>query len=67
MTAENIITGYPSIDKPWLKYYDPEFLKLPLPEMTLYEYLRFKTTDIPDYTAFAYYGRKISYTQVLLR
>lgn len=26
MTAEKKMTGYPSIDKPWLKYYPPELL-----------------------------------------
>ena len=35
----NNLTGYPSIDKPWLKYYDDEQINAPLPESTLYEYL----------------------------
>ena len=26
-------TGYPSIDKPWLKYYSEEAINAPLPEM----------------------------------
>ena len=25
-------TGYPSIDKPWLKYYSQEAINAPLPE-----------------------------------
>jgi hypothetical protein len=29
-------TGYPSIDKPWLKYYDKEFLARPIPAMNIY-------------------------------
>ena len=33
---EKKLTGYPSIDKPWLKYYDPEFLKKPIPAMNIY-------------------------------
>lgn len=33
------ITGYTSIDKPWLKYYSEEAISAPLPECTIYEYL----------------------------
>lgn len=64
MSSEKELTGYPSIDKPWLKYYDEEFLKLPLPEMTIYEYLKSRTVEISNYTAFTYYGKKISYAEL---
>ena len=36
---EQNLTGYPSIDKPWLKYYSEEAISAPLPECTIYEYL----------------------------
>lgn len=40
MSATNqALTGYPSIDKPWLKYYTEEAVNAPLPECTIYEYL----------------------------
>ena len=29
-------TGYPSIDKPWMKYYSGEAINLKLPEESLY-------------------------------
>jgi len=32
-------TGYPSVDKPWLKYYSEEAIQAELPECSLYEYL----------------------------
>lgn len=32
-------TGYPSIDKPWLKYYSQEIIDAPLPECTIYEHV----------------------------
>lgn len=38
--VEGEITGYPSIDKPWLKYYSEEHIKAELPHMTAYEYLK---------------------------
>ncbi len=34
------VTGIPSLDKPWLKYYEEEQILSPLPNMTAYEYLR---------------------------
>lgn len=34
--AQNL-TGYPSIDKPWLKYYDCEFNEADIPEMSVYQ------------------------------
>ena len=33
------LTGYPSIDKPWLKYYCDEAVNGKLPECSIYEYL----------------------------
>ena len=38
MTAQNM-TGYPSIDKPWLKYYTDEAINAPLPEGSMYDYM----------------------------
>ena len=44
-------TGYPSIDKPWLKYYDKVFLDKPLPAMNIYSYLKEMTKNCLDKTA----------------
>ena len=33
MTEEKKLTGYPSIDKPWLKYYSEEAINAPLPDV----------------------------------
>ena len=40
MKNEKILTGYPSIDKPWMKYYTEAQIKTELPNMTAYEYLK---------------------------
>lgn len=32
-------TGYPSIDKPWMKYYSEEALYGEIPKCTMYEYI----------------------------
>ena len=37
--TEHELTGFPSIDKPWLKYYSEEAIRTPLPQKTLYRYL----------------------------
>lgn len=37
MPTEKKLTGYPSIDKPWLKYYDVKFDEGDLPQKTMFE------------------------------
>ena len=54
-------TGYPSIDKPWLKYYSKEIINMPLPQETLYGYLYKNNQRNMKSIAFNYYGKKISY------
>ena len=60
MNEENL-TGYPSIDKPWLKYYSEEAIKTPLPKMTMYQYIWEKNQNNLDTTAIEYFGRRITY------
>lgn len=55
------ITGYPSIDKPWLKYYSEEAINASLPEKTLYQYIYENNRDDTSNIAINYFGRKISY------
>lgn len=63
-TEEKKLTGYPSIDKPWLKYYDSEFLKKPIPEMNIYSYLKTMTAGYRELAALSYYGKEISYQEL---
>ena len=58
------LTGYPSIDKPWLKYYSDEAINAKLPECTMYEYILNSNQDNLKRTALIYYGTKISYEQM---
>lgn len=64
MTVQNL-TGYPSIDKPWLKYYTEEAVNAPLPEDSIYDYMARGKRQHPDCIALDYFGRKISYGQFL--
>lgn len=61
---EKKLTGYPSIDKPWLKYYSEEAINAPLPECTMYEYLCAENKDHLEDTAIEYFGTKITYSEL---
>lgn len=58
-------TGYASIDKPWLKYYDEIQINSTISEETCYQALVSSVTRNPDKTAIEYFGRKISYKNLL--
>ena len=60
-------TGYPSIDKPWLKYYTEEAIYTPLPECTIYEYMYENNKAYPNDIAINYLGRNITYKELFER
>ncbi|MCM1440095.1 MAG: acyl--CoA ligase [Roseburia sp.] len=62
--AEEKMTGYASIDKPWLKYYSDEAVSAPLPECTVYENIYQHNKDFLSQVALEYYGTKISYKKL---
>lgn len=58
---EKKLTSYPSIDKPWLKYYSDEAINVPLPEGSIYEYLwKYNQNHLGD-TAIISFGKEITY------
>lgn len=62
---EGELTGYPSIDKPWLKYYSEDAKNASMPEMTIYEFLVDRNYKFKDRTALNYFNRKISYGELI--
>ena len=60
-TEEKKLTGYPSIDKPWLKYYSDEAINAPVPECSIYEYMYEKNKEHQSDIALNYFGHKISF------
>ena len=64
MSQEKELTGFPSIDKPWLKYYSKEAIIASLPECSIYEYLWKNNKEYPFDIAINYYGRKITYREL---
>ena len=64
MAEEKNLTGHPSIDRPWLKYYSKEAINAPLPECTIYEYLYENNKDYLSDIAINYLGRIINYKEL---
>ena len=55
------LSGYPSIDKPWLKYYSEEAINAQLPACTIYDYLYENNKDHLQDIALIYFKRKMTY------
>ena len=58
------LTGYASIDKPWLKYYTEEQIKTKMPKMSVYSYLYECNKDYFYRNALSYYGKKITFAEL---
>lgn len=61
MSSENrpALTGYPSIDRPWMKHWPPELLQMmQIPECNLNAYLQTKAPSEKS-LAMHYYGKDI--------
>lgn len=65
--VEGEMTGYPSKDKPWLKYYTEEAVVASLPECTMYEYILNQNRDNLDRVAMNYYGANTTYGEMFQR
>lgn len=61
---EKKLSGYPSVDKPWLKYYPEEAINAPLPECTIYEYIWNCNKEHLDKPALKYFGKVSTYAQM---
>lgn len=61
MQMQQTPTGYPSIDRPWLKYYSEKDINTPLPDCTMYELIYRNNQDNLDRVAINYYGAEITY------
>ena len=57
-------TGYPSTDKPWLKYYTQSDMQTKTPSCTVYQNIYNNNLKYLKDTAILYYGNKITYAQL---
>lgn len=58
------MTGYASIDKPWLKYYPQYIIEKSLPKATMYDYILKGNNYYPKRTALNYFNNKITYYEM---
>lgn len=61
-----LMTGYPSIDKPWLKFYSKDEPCVPSPNKSIYAFLKENTQVYKDWIALDYYGKKVTYKYVFV-
>ena len=55
------MTGYASIDKPWLKFYKEENIGVIRDNLSAYEYMKKHNLDNSSYNAINYLGNRITY------
>lgn len=61
---ENMKTGYPHIDKPWMKFYGEDAVYSDLPQTNLTEYLKMRNEGRMGLVAETYYGKKFTYNDL---
>lgn len=61
---EKELTGYPHIDKPWLKYYDEKIINTKEPETNLTNYLKEKTKENRSLLAHTYYKNNMTFDEL---
>lgn len=57
-------TGYASIDKPWLQFYDEKIFDSVVPNMNAYEFMIKSNEANIENTALYYFGKKYTYRQL---
>lgn len=66
MTTEQREPVYASAARPWLKYYDQKFIEQTPPECSAFEYVCRQNKNHLTETAITYYGRKITYADLIV-
>ena len=61
------LTGYASLDKPWLKYYTEEQIRTTIQKMSVYSYLYQCNNKYLERIALSYYGKKINFDELFER
>lgn len=64
MSADKVLTGYPSIDKPWLKYYSEEDRNYAIPNCSIYEHMYNCSKSYSSKVCFEYFNVKIKYSKL---
>ncbi len=62
---EQKLTGYPSIDKPWMKYYSESAKNRALPKETIYHRLIGANKGKESAIALSYYNKRITFRTLI--
>ena len=63
---ENKLTGYASVDQPWLKYYTEEQRNAPKPaDMSIYQRIKENIDEYKDLYAIRFEGNRITYAEMI--
>ena len=57
-------TGYPSVDRPWEKYYSESVINFEVPKTTMYRSIYEVNKDHMNRIAMEYFGRKFTYKEL---
>ncbi len=60
----NQLTGYPSIDKPWMKYFNKEDIIIAVPKCTVYDNIYNSNKEHLEDIALMFFGKKITYKEL---
>ena len=63
MSTNAVLTGRPSVDRPWMKFYPEAVQQLRIPECTIQDYLRMNCPGV-NTVAIHYYGTDITWGTV---
>ncbi|MDD7372130.1 MAG: class I adenylate-forming enzyme family protein [Firmicutes bacterium] len=63
MNTNTNLTGKPSVDRPWMKFYPPQVANMEIPQCTLTEYLK-NCCPGSDIAAMHYYGADIIWSTI---
>lgn len=62
---EGKLTGFASVDKPWLKFYDEEAINGVIPQKKIYDYMKAFISNNLDYYSYEFFGNKITNKELL--
>lgn len=65
MSIFNIFKKKKKIPAPWEKYYTKEQLNIEIPDISMYDHIYKSYERYPNYTAYEYLGRKVSYKKFI--
>ena len=67
MAEEKTLTGYPSVDKPWEKYYSDSVKRFVFPKTTMYRCIYNNNKQNLNRIAMEYYGRTFTYQDLFVQ